>query len=132
MRHFIFTIIFLLIAVNSFSGNLSPIPTDTYDKIAASGSAIKTWWDSTTTDGDMHEVLLPSGTECKAVLLQVVNSTATNYDPISFHYSSTGGAAADWVVAPESGIIINIGKTTGSLGFVRAATGYKVAILVLY
>ena len=122
----------LSLVSTSFAGNLSLVPLDKSNNIAASGSAITTWWDATTTDGNMNEVLLPSGTECKAVLLQVVSSTTTVYDPIAFHYSSTGTADTGWILAPESGIIINVGKVSGSLGFVRAASGYKVAILVLY
>ena len=111
---------------------LRSLPRDTNAIPAASGSALKTWWDDTATDGTFNEVLLPTGTECKSVLIQVVSASTTNYEPIAFHYSSTGTSDTGWVVAPECGIIINVGKTSGSLGFVRADSGYKVAILVLY
>ena len=99
----------MLNAVNSFAGNLSPVPTDTSDRIASSGSATVTWWDSTTTDGDFHSVSLPTGVEAKAVLIQVVSATTTDYNnDIGFHYSSTGTSSADFS-KHVGGVIIAIG-----------------------
>ena len=97
--------------------------------LGSCGNTIKTWWDSTTTDGTMHEIVIPENVECRAVLIQVVSTNTDDFDSsVGFHYSSTGG---EDFVKITGGIILSVRKESGSLGFIRAAAGYRVAILVL-
>jgi len=125
-------IIPFLFAGVSFAKTLKIMPVDHNGKVAASGSEAKSWWDDDDTDGTFNEIELPAGTECKSVLIQVISSVATTYtNDIGFHFSSTGSATQDWTTH-VGGLIIDVGKDSGSLGYVRAAAGNKVAILVLY
>ncbi len=127
----IYVFILMFITTVCSAGSLSVIPTDVDGNIAASGDVMVTFWDDDTTDGSFNEIELPSGVQCKSVLIQVVSSTDTNFDvDTGFHYSTTGNATKDWTT--HTGIVIDVGKTHGSLGYVRAAAGAKVAVLVLY
>ncbi len=90
------------------------------------------------TDGNWQKVVLPSGEKCKTVLIQVTSGSTTVYDPSTanagFLYSHESGG--NHVVVDIIGIVISIGKqvSDGStvLGWVKAATGQKLAIMLLY
>ena len=116
-----------------FAGNLlKAMPEDLNGRAAASGSEVSTFWMATDTDGTFHAITLPTGTECKAVLIQVISSSSTTFDTdVTFHYSSTGNESTGWTVH-NGGHVIGVGKKSGSLGYVRATAGYKVAVEVLY
>ena len=100
--------------------------------LGSSGETVKTWWDPKATDGLMNEILIPEGTECRVVFLQVISSSNSDFDNnLGFHYSTTGGQGEDFAKF-VGGVVISVRKESGSLGFIRAATGSRVAILVLY
>ena len=128
---FVLLIGMIISARYAFAGNPRSVPVDRNGNIAASGSEQRTWWDPTTTDGAMHEILIPEGAECKTVYIQVVSSSPTEYKIIPFHHSSTGSELTEWTEHLE-GLVMSIWKSSGSLGFVRAEAGYRVAIKALY
>lgn len=104
----------------------------------ATGSAIKTFWMASATNGDWQAVSLPAGTECKAVLIQVHDGTDTGYDPdagnVGFLFSSEA-AGTGWSRYGVDGLSLSIGKVQadgGVIGYIKATADKKVAVTILF
>lgn len=108
------------------------IPIDATGRIAGDGTTAKTYHVDTT-DGTWQAISLPEGVECKTILLQMHGTSETEYDPDTacspFLFSNTD--ATGWVVIPAYGLQLNVVKTSGVIGKIKAASGDHVSILVI-
>lgn len=120
--------------------NLRPLPTDGQGKICSKGSAAKVFLNATNnglTTGSFQAVVLPSGIECKAVMIQVHNGVVDDFtsfgaNPAGFHFSSTGHAVNKDFTNHVGNHVIDIGKDSGeTIGYIRAASGQYVVVEVV-
>lgn len=86
------------------------------------------------TDGTFQEIILPTGSNCTLVYIQVRKVTPVTFDPqedcLPFEFSHDG--VEDGILCPPEGCSISIKKVAGeSLGFIKAAAGYKVIAYAL-
>ena len=110
---------------SSISGGTSIDPRST-------GSELDSFWATADTTGAWDIVELPAGVDARAVLIQVhdgdADNFASNLNPAGFKHSSNSDGAG-WTNHTE--LVVSIRKTSGNLGYVRAAAGQKIAVKVL-
>lgn len=120
--------------------NFKPMPTDGWSKVCSKGTVAKVFLNATNsgvTDGTFQAVVLPSGIECKSVMIQIHNGTTTDFtsfkaDPPGFHFSSTGHATNKDFTNHIGSHVVDIAKASGStIGHVRAASGQYVVVEVI-
>jgi len=104
----------------------------------ATGSRCKTFWMTDATDGNWQPVSLPASTECKSVAIQVNDGVATDYvvanDNFGFLFSSEADGTGFSRYGGE-GVCLSLGKIYADspiIGYIKAAAGNKVAVIILY
>lgn len=145
-----FTLFAVLAVSLLFSANaiarvtlLKSMPRDNNNHPAAAGTETKVFYNDSDGDGTANdttglwqEVFLPTGAECKSVLIQVHSGTDTDYEGdtlVGFLFSHE--TAGDFIIVPAAGFVRSIGVIAAgstSLGFVKAAAGAKIAVVILY
>jgi len=101
------------------------------------GSQIKTFWLDTT--GAFQAVAIPADSECKTVYIQVHDGDNTVFDTsvgnVGFLISSESDGTG-WARVSPHGIGVSIGKIEavdgGVIGYVKAAAGNKISVMMLY
>lgn len=115
-----------------------PLDTVKYRPVSI-GSQTKTFWQTADTNGAWQAVTLPANTECKSALVTVHDGDDTEYDidagNVGFLYSSNSDGTG-WSRIHPYGLEMSIGKIQaqdgGVIGYVKAETGNKVAVVALY
>lgn len=104
------------------------VPLDANGRVAAGcTSGFSTGFDA---DGDWQAVTIPSGQECKGIIIQCRADDTEVYthldDPKEFHFSfNSDGTYFNYT----HGLELSIAKDAGEIvGYVRAASGYKMVI----
>ncbi len=96
-----------------------------YPDIGDTGLTVEDTW---------HEVILPEGVKCKAVLIQVQNATVTDFntdtDCVGFLYSSQDGGPGFLYQAIGRGIA-RAAEGPDSLGFIKAVAGKRIVVSVI-
>lgn len=133
----------LLIAALIFCGyayarvtSLSSLPKD-HNGTAASAASLNTvYYMDDATDGSPQEVTITTTQECKSVLIQVHPGAGGYGAGVAFNYATSDGG--DYIEVPATGLVRSIGiqgqdsATSNSLGWVTAAAGNKIAVLIMY
>ena len=88
------------------------------------------------TTGYWQKVVLPTDIVAKSVLIQVHNGSTSDFssfsaNPPTFHYSTTGSSGHDFIQCVGNVSVDIFSGESLTLGFVRAATGYYVVVMVL-
>lgn len=120
--------------------NLRPLPTDGSSRTASRGTEATVFLNATNnglTTGSFQAIILPSGVECKAVMIQVHNGVVDDFtsygaNPIGFHFSSTGSNVNKDFTNHIGSHVIDIGRISGeTIGFVRADANQYVVVEVI-
>ena len=125
MKKLFLVLIICLIVAPVFGEDLR-VPNEVESTMAVSPA----WVD---TDGTWQEITSPSGPNIRHMLIQVHNGTASDYthfeNKVEFQFSSASDGTG-WIYADS--LILSIGKNAGeTLGYIKAATGQKLARLYL-
>lgn len=117
---------------------MKSLPSDGWNRAVASGSDTDSFWLDPAGDlsfvasGGWDEVVLPEGVECKIALIQVhtgtTDFTQADSPDMFYHSSNSDGTGWTWHVGAFT---MSIGKAEGSIGYVMAQPGKKIAVKVL-
>lgn len=142
MKRFIACICIILVSLVLVSPSfarivqLKSMPTDNNNNPAAAGSLSDIYYMAAATTGSPQEVTITNTQECKAFLVQVHLGAGAYGTAVPFNYARTDGGA--YIEVPAEGLVVAMGiqgqdtGTSNSLGWVKAAVGYKIAVMLLY